>query len=151
MREEKRKIPFPFSSSRLIREELNRQSDEYSLANNSDQKGEIRTRFYSPLYQAWNVITYEHEESGEMHFAAHSLARFYKTAVARKQPRPEIIQFSDPLQLKILDALADAVGIPYRKGQTEIEIPEKLRDFKKWQQSGEYEAALAREKAKQRT
>jgi hypothetical protein len=51
----------------------------------------------------------------------------------------------------MLDALADTVAIPHKKGQTEIEIPEKLRSFEKWQQSGEYEAALAREKAKQRT
>jgi hypothetical protein len=116
---------------------------------NMTQKG--REQFFIPIYHAWNVITYEHEESGEMHIAAHSLSRFYRVAVDQSEPHPEFIKFTDPLQIKILDALADTVGIPHETGQAAIEIPEKLRSFDKWQQSGEYEAALAREKAKQRT
>jgi hypothetical protein len=39
------------------------------------------------------------------------------------------IKLSDP-QVRIIDALTEAVGIPHKRGQAEIEIPEELRSTK---------------------
>jgi hypothetical protein len=50
----------------------------------------------------------------------------YLNAKHNKEPRPELIKL-DPQQVKILDALADAAGIPHQRGQTEITIPEHSR------------------------
>jgi hypothetical protein len=48
-----------------------------------------------------------------------------------------MIKLSEP-QMEIIDALTEATGIPYQKGQSEIEIPKKLRNYFKWGYSKEY-------------
>jgi hypothetical protein len=46
--------------------------------------------------------------------------------------------------------LTEAVGIPHKKGQAEIEIPEKLRSETKWLLSEEYQERLLKAAAKAR-
>jgi hypothetical protein len=55
------------------------------------------------------------------------------------------IKLSDP-QIHIIDALTEAVGIPYQKGQAEIEIPEKLRNYNKLVMSKDYQERAAKAK-----
>jgi hypothetical protein len=105
--------------------------------------------FYQPIYHAWHVIAYDRQTPTNMHVGAHLLSRRYRQAIADKAPRPDMITL-DSLQMRVLDALAAAVGIPRERGQSRIQIPPKLRDFARWQASGEYEAAVARQAAAKR-
>jgi hypothetical protein len=56
----------------------------------------------------------------------------------------------NPVQVQIIDALTEAVGIPHKKGQAEIEIPEKLRSETKWLLSEEYQERLLQATARAR-
>jgi hypothetical protein len=47
-----------------------------------------------------------------------------------QRTRESIIKLSDP-QVRLLDALTEAVGIPHQRGQTVIEIPKNLKGDKK--------------------
>jgi len=42
------------------------------------------------------------------------------------------IKLTNPKQVLLLDAMAEAAGIPHQRGQTEITIPEKLRNYNKY-------------------
>jgi hypothetical protein len=68
---------------------------------------------------------YEHYKPGssEENFAARSLQYYYQFT-----SKPGII-LCNPLQIRVLDALTEAVGIPHERGMAEIEIPEKLRHY----------------------
>jgi hypothetical protein len=104
-----------------------------------------RSAFFRPIRDAWDVIAFEHyrwegtgEQSYETHLAGCDLSSRYERAVARGEPRPETITL-DPLQVKILDALAEAADVPHQRGQTEIEIPAHLREYKqRLQAKGEW-------------
>ena len=94
---------------------------------------EQRREYFDQLTHAWDVISYEHYQdyrsgkpSNPQFQVGHLLSGYYRHAKARNEPRPEIITL-DPLQVKILDALAEAANIPHQRGQTEIEIPEPFR------------------------
>ena len=54
------------------------------------------------------------------------LSLTYQIAKDKEEPRPESSRLTR-CRRKILDALAEAVGVPHQQGQTEIEIPEHLR------------------------
>ena len=60
--------------------------------------------------------------------ARERLFNTYKRAKERHEPRPEIITL-DPLQVKILDALAEAADVPHQRGQAEIEIPQYIKEY----------------------
>jgi hypothetical protein len=82
-----------------------------------------RAKAYSTMLDAWNVIAYEHY--GKWSIAQASAYselndHYHRTG----QP---VITLSEP-QMRLLDALAEAADIPHRKGQTEITIPESLRN-----------------------
>jgi hypothetical protein len=103
----------------------------------SDDKAEKqRGEFFAPIKHAWEVIAYEHYGKGsvnsgnlERHYAGLALSTQYQRARARNKPHPEIIRLSDPLQIQILDAAAEAADIPHRKGQAAFEIPDYLRMY----------------------
>jgi hypothetical protein len=113
-----------------------------------------RVNFFAQLKDAWDSIAYEHyrwksprgNEYGEP-YAQSDLCLTYIRAKERQEPRPEMIKL-DPLQVKILDALAEAADIPHQRGQAEIEIPEKLRPYDNIRDY--VEAADAEEKKRQR-
>jgi hypothetical protein len=58
------------------------------------------------------------------------------------------IKLSDPRQVRMLDALTEAAGVPHQRGQTEVQIPEKLRNYTKYQMSAEYQTRWAQAQAK---
>ena len=55
-----------------------------------------------------------------------------------------------PMEVRGLDAFAEAAGVPPQRGQMEIAIPEKLRNYNRYLISPEYQARLTEAKAKQR-
>jgi hypothetical protein len=59
-------------------------------------------------------------------------------------------KLTHPMQVRVLDALAEAGGVPHQRGQTEIEIPEKLRNYNQYLMSPEYQAQLTEAQAKRR-
>src|SRR4051812_49386542 len=60
-----------------------------------------------------------------------------------RQSHKPSINLTHPTQVQIIDALTEAIGIPHEKGQTEIPIPEKLKDFISYQFSQEYQDRVA--------
>jgi hypothetical protein len=127
----------------LTREEIIRLKlnfEEESAANKQ------RKEFFAPLRRAWDVLAYERYEPGsiEEHHSGVLLSRFYQYY------REPVIRLSDPLQVEVLDALAEACEIPHKRGQAEIEIPEKRRDYDQWTASGEYQERVAKAQAERR-
>jgi len=95
--------------------------------------------FYLDIRHAWDVIAFESykREAAEgwpdasrynQSSARRGLSLTYIRAKERQEPRPEMIKL-DPLQSKILDALAEAADIPHQRGQADIEIPERFRPY----------------------
>ena len=68
---------------------------------------------------------------------AERLAGFTLSMVYQDAHEPSI-KLTDPVQVRMMDAMTEAAGIPYEKGQTEIEIPKKLRHWNTWVSSEEY-------------
>ena len=60
---------------------------------------------------------------------------------AGKEPT---IRLTNPKQVQLLDAMAEAAGVPHQRGQTEITIPEKLRNYNQYLISPEYEERWSR-------
>jgi hypothetical protein len=82
--------------------------------------------YYWQLRSAWDALAYEFYEpgSGSEYMAGVSLWDYHR----RSQKLS--IKLSHPSQVRIIDALTEAVGIPHKRGQAEIEIPEELRSTK---------------------
>jgi hypothetical protein len=90
--------------------------------------------FYSPVELAWDALAYDHYTPGSSkeHRTAEALYYQYKYA------HVEAIKLTDPLQVRVIDALTEAIGIPHKKAQAEIKISEKLRHYPQWKLSKEY-------------
>jgi hypothetical protein len=95
---------------------------------------------------AWDALSYDRYEPGsrEEGLAGSVLQAYYG---ATREPS---IKLTHPMQVKVLDALAEAAGVPHQRGQTEIEIPEKLRNYNRYLMSPEYQARLTEAQAKRR-
>lgn len=111
-----------------------------------DLTNEQTRAFVTPLALAWNVLSHDRYElgtSGEQSTGM-ELQMYYQ---AIQNPA---IKLSEP-QVEILDALVEACGIPHERGQTEIEIPDKLKNYSTWFHSEEYQrrvVELRRQKKK---
>lgn len=98
-----------------------RQEGEYA---HYKQLGE----FYFPILKAWNVIAFDHYgKESEKSVAGYKNAAGSNLSEHYKQTGHTTVRLSEP-QMQILDALAEAADIPHQKEQTEINIPEKLRN-----------------------
>jgi hypothetical protein len=86
-----------------------------------------KRRFFYELKIAWDILAYEHFES---HSPSQMLAVYEVEEFYKYNPEPTL-KLSDP-QIRVIDALTEACGIPHKRGQAEIDIPEKLRDIEKW-------------------
>lgn len=97
------------------------------------------------LRTAWDALAYDRYEVGskEEHLAGVSLQMYYN------ETREPTIKLTEPGQVRTLDALTEAVGIPHQRGQTEIEIPEKVRQYRKYRMSEEYRQRWNEARAKQ--
>jgi hypothetical protein len=104
--------------------------------------GDERRDFFQPIACAFDAIAFERYEPGSgPEDQASSMLHFYEEPA---------VTLSDPLQVRILDALAEAVGIPHERGQAAIPIPEKLlgRNYIKWLLSPEREQEIAHARAR---
>ena len=108
-----------------------------------DPKQKLRGDFFHPILTAWQLITYDRKDRWGKHQTAWSLSNYYEAPAAHrpKEARPEQIILTHPLQVKILDALTEAVGVPHQRGQSAFEIPERICTYNTW---------LEKELAKQR-
>jgi hypothetical protein len=97
-----------------------------------DDKAE--RNFWWPINKAWDALAYNHykQSSWSKHIAGLQLSGHYQ------RTRESIIKLSDP-QVRIIDALAEAVGIPHKRGQTDIEIPQEARGYEEWLAKAESE------------
>jgi hypothetical protein len=95
---------------------------------------------------AWDALSYDRYEPGsrEEGLAGSVLQTYYG---ATREPT---IKLTHPMQVRVLDALAEAAGVPHQRGQTEIEIPEKLRNYNRYLMSPEYQTRLTEAQAKRR-
>jgi hypothetical protein len=84
------------------------------------------TSFWFPVRNAWDALAYDRYEPGSFdeRQAGGTLEYYYRST---NEPA---IKLFDP-QIRIIDALTEAVSIPRERGQAEIEIPEKLRNYTK--------------------
>ena len=136
-----------YSPEEIIRSGL----DLESRSRHSDDEKidkEKRDSFHQLGY-AWDALAYDHYEPGSSsdHFALTNLSSYYQhSCVTGEKPTIKL----NPVQVQIIDALTEAVGIPHKKGQAEIEIPEKLRSETKWLLSEEYHERLVKAAARAR-
>jgi hypothetical protein len=131
-RREKRKEAYPEG---IIRDEL---SSLQSVKAGQGEERSISPVWY-PLRNAWDALTYDRYQSGSFHerLAGRCLSEYFQCT------HEPVIRLSDT-QVRILDALTEAVGIQHQRGQAEIEIPEKLRNYDQWISSEEYQGRLAK-------
>jgi hypothetical protein len=83
-----------------------------------------RDQFFSRLKVAWDSLIYDRiqaERPGEW-----SINVYWGHT-----DDLETVKLTHPLQVRILDALTEAVGIPHQRGQAVIEIPKNLEGDKK--------------------
>jgi hypothetical protein len=78
---------------------------------------------YLPLIYAWDALAHDGYKrwSMSMNFAVWGLTDYYQ------RTQKTTIELSGP-QIRIIDALTEACGIPHERELAVIEIPEKLRD-----------------------
>jgi hypothetical protein len=95
---------------------------------------------------AWDALSYDRYEPGsrEEGLAGSVLQAYYG---ATREPT---IKLTHPMQVRVLDALTEAAGVPHQRGKTEVEIPEKCRNYNRYLMSPEYQARLTEAQAKRR-
>ena len=93
---------------------------------------------------AWDALSYDRYEPGsrEEGVAGSVLQAYYG---ATREPT---IKLTHPMQVRVLDALTEAAGVPHQRGKSEVEIPEKLRNYNQYLMSPEYQARLTEAQAK---
>jgi hypothetical protein len=103
--------------------------------------GSEKQRFFAHLITAWELVAYDRYEPGSMseRHAARTIAQAYEYDPVIKLTEAEA---------GALDVMTEAVGIPHRKLQREIPIPEKYADFDRWTSSPEYQERLTTAKAR---
>lgn len=100
----------------------------------------MRLEFFAPIAWAWDALAYDRYTPGEStEITAGSTLRYHASC----SDGGPTIKLDHPLQIKIIDALTDAVGIPHKKGQAEIPIPEKPKHLQTWVNSTEYRNRVA--------
>ena len=111
---------------------------------NSDTPNKEKGEMLFTLRTAWDALAYDRYEIGskEEGLAGSTLQAYYG---ATHEPTIKLI---DPRQVRLLDALTEAAGVPHQRGQTEVQIPEKLRNYNKYVMSNEYQTRWAQAQAK---
>jgi len=95
---------------------------------------------------AWDALSYDRYEPGsrEEGLAGSVLQAYYG---ATREPT---IRLTHPMQVRVLDALTEAAGVPHERGKSEVEIPEKVRNYNQYLMSPEYQARLTEAQVKRR-
>jgi hypothetical protein len=97
--------------------------------------------YYSTLRYAWDALTYNQYEPGRPPepLVGATLSDYYQVQMSHGAPEPARITLTDPTQVRMMDALADAAGIEHQMGQTAFSIPEQVQNYLKYQLSAEYQ------------
>jgi hypothetical protein len=110
-----------------------------------------RFNFFYTLGIAWDALAFDRYEFGSnTHFEAGGDVSNYSGEVEKP------VVNLNPVQTRLIGALAEVAGIPYKREQNQIPIPEKLQggNYSQWITSPEYlkayNAYLAKQKAKRR-
>jgi hypothetical protein len=112
--------------------------DWYSVT--PGEKGE--TSF--TLRTAWDALNYDRYEVGSREESlAGSHLQAYHGATGE-----ESIRLTDPREIKMFDAMAEAAGISRERGQADIPIPENARRYNRYLMSDEYQRRLDDAKAR---
>ena len=115
--------------------------DWYAGSANKELGGHLFT-----VRNAWDALNYDKYEPGtRAEGLAGSILQAYASAT-----REPTIKLTHPMEVRVLDAFTEAAGVPHQRGQTEIDIPEKLRNYNRYLMSPEYQAKLTEAKAKRR-
>jgi hypothetical protein len=105
-----------------------------------EEKGET----FFTLCTAWDALNYERYEVGSREEGlAGSLLQSYHGETGEGT-----VKLSDPKQVKMFDAMAEAAGISRPRGQTEIAIPEHARRYNQYLMSTEYQQKFDQAKAR---
>jgi hypothetical protein len=90
------------------------------VLSNSPYKS-VKERYFKPLHAAWQLLTYDRLEPGteDERSAAAAILEAY-----RDNP---VIELNET-QVRTIDAMAEAAGIPRPRGQSVIAIPEQYGD-----------------------
>ena len=89
---------------------------------------------FSTLLSAWDALVYDQYETGskEEGLAGSTLYSYHSST------REPTIKLTNSKQVQLLDPMAEAAGIQHERGQTEIAIPEKLKNYNQYLMSPEY-------------
>jgi hypothetical protein len=104
----------PVPAHRQIEERLRQ------VLSNSPYRSE-KERYFKPLHAAWQLITYDRLEPGTED------ERSATAAILDAYRDNPVIQLNET-QVRTLDAMAEAAGIPHQRGQNSLTIPEKYGD-----------------------
>ena len=87
------------------------------------------------LRTAWDALNFDRYEVGSHEEGlAGSLLQAYHGATGE-----ESVKLTDPKEIKLFDAMAEAAGIPHERGQADIPIPQNARYYNKYLMSNEYQ------------
>ncbi len=100
-----------------IHEELDLQTRQFLHSN------EEKANFFWELRNAWDALTFDHYEPGDN---TESLIGSGMTLYTGGGERTRSVQLDHPLQVKLLDALTEAVGVEHEPGRQTIPIPDRL-------------------------
>jgi hypothetical protein len=115
-----------FPPASIVRSALSEKTGRFAVPT------EEKHKFFHEIREAFDAIAWEHyqwqpgELSAEQINARSYLSHRHFVAKRHQDPHPELIRL-DPLQVRILDALAEAADVPHQRGRAEIEIPDHLR------------------------
>ena len=128
-------------ASEIMRSELDRRS--------RSTKNERKKEFFSTLRFAWDALAYDSYEPGSSaeDLAGATLQMYHGHHRAAGEEEPTI-KLTDPLQVRIIDALAEAADVPHKMGQSEFKIDERHKNRSKWLLSKEYQERVDAAKAK---
>jgi hypothetical protein len=117
----------------LIHRELARHMDKYTAPYD-----EQRVVVFGTLLNAWNALAYERYVPGSA--IESTVGNSLEVASLGGETT---IKLTDPVQVRIIDALTEIAGIPHQRGQSDIEIPDKLRHYHTYALSQEYKDRVA--------
>ena len=128
---------------RVSHEELIRDKLQSEWMYSSDR---TKREFFFQLQFAWDALAYNRYKPGSSaeHLAGSNLQSYYG------DKHEASVALSDPLQVKIIDALTEATGIIHEKGQTSVAIPPHLSDYNGWVMFDEYHRRVIDEQTRRR-
>src|SRR5512135_1098907 len=116
----------------FIREKLETETRTWGL-----RWEDHKSQFWVPILTAWDALTYHRHRTG----SEHEQEAGYQLWQHFQETHQPAVQLFHPVQIRVIDALTEAIGIKHQRGQTAIPIPERIRtitDYNAWLLSDEY-------------